>query len=216
MPGPENPGTGRAPAPLDRRSFLRRAAAGGAAVAIGSVAVPSTRFLPAAGAQMGGDAASAAFAESIELVAVAAYEAGMELLSDDLAPVLQTIAGHHEEHAETWAAVAGEAANGEPNAGLLAALTPAIESFGSQNDVLRFVRDLENQLSVTWGYLLTVLQDADAVKAVATIHPVEASHAATLSYELQEGPDAWFPFGARESADLALGLDPAAFPIGPP
>lgn len=214
MPGPENPGTGRAPAPLDRRSFLRGAAVGGAAV-IGSVVVPSHRFLPAAGAQGGGDAALAAFAESIELVAVAAYEVGMELLSDDLAPVLQTFVGHHEEHAETWAVVAGEAATGEPNAALLAALTPAIESFGSQNDVLRFARDLENQLSVTCGYLLTVLQDGDAVAAVATIHPVETSHAATLSYELQEGPDAWFPFGARESADLALGLDPAAFPIGP-
>lgn len=214
MPGPQNPGTGRPPAPLDRRSFLRRAAAGGAAVAIGSVVLPSHRFLPAAGAQRG-DPALAAFAQSIELVAVAAHQAGIELLSDDLAPVLQTFVGHHEEHAETWAVVAGEAATGEPNAALLAALTPAIESFGSQNDVLRFARDLENQLSVTWGYLLTVLQDADAVAAVATIHPVESSHAAALSYELQEGPDAWFPFGARESADLALGLDPAAVPIGP-
>jgi hypothetical protein len=201
--------------PIDRRSFLRRAGVGGAVVAIGSGFVPVHQLLPVAGAQTGGDAGLAAFAESVELVAVAAYEAGVELLSEDLAPVLQTFAGHHEEHAEVWAAVAGEAATGRPNEALLAALTPTVDGFGSQNDVLRFARDLENQLSVTCGHLLTVLQDADAVAAVATIHPVEASHAATLSYELTEGPEAWFPFGALESADLTLGLDPAAFPVGP-
>jgi rubrerythrin len=215
VPRRESSSTRRAPTLVERRSFLRRAGVGVAVVAVGPVLVPVDRFLPAAGAQTGGDPALAAFAESVELVAVAAYEAGVELLSDDLVPVLQTFIGHHEEHAEIWAEVAGEAATGEPNAALLVALTPAIEAFDSQGDVLRFARDLENQLSVTCGYLLTVLQDADAVAAVATIHPVESSHAATLSYELAEGPAAWFPFGALESADVALGLDPAAFPVEP-
>ena len=199
---------------MDRRAFLGRAGISGAVVSVGPALLPVEVFLPAAAAQAGGDARLAAFAESVELTAVAAYEAGVELLSDDLAPVLQTFAGHHEAHAEVWAAVAGEAATGQANEGLLAALTPTIEGFGGQGDVLRFARDLENQLSVTCGYLLTVLQDADAVAAVATIHPVESSHAATLSFELGEGPEAWFPFGALESADLTLGIDPAAFPVG--
>lgn len=200
---------------VDRRSFLRRAGIGGAVVAVGPALVPVERFLPPAAAQAAGDAALAAFAESIELVAVAAYEAGVELLSESLAPVLQTFAGHHEEHAEAWAAVAGDAATGQPNAALLEALTPAIEAFGSQNEVLRFARDLENQLSVTFGHLVTVLEEADVVAAAVTILPVESSHAATLSYELDEGPEAWFPFGPLESSDLALGLDPAVFPVGP-
>lgn len=178
--------------------------------------VPAARFVPPAAAQAGGGAGLAAFAESVELVAVAAYEAGIELLSDDLAPVLRTFAGHHEEHARAYAAVAGGAATGQPNGALLGALTPAIEAFGSQNDVLRFARDLENQLSVTWGHLLAVLDEPDAVSTVVTILPVESSHAAAISYALEEGPEAWFPFGALESADLAFGLDPAVFPAGPP
>lgn len=213
---PPTPGTVRAPEPvLDRRRFLRRAGASAASVVVGPVLVPTSRFLPPAAAQAGGDAALAAFAESVELVAVAAYEAGVELLSEDLAPVLQTFAGHHEEHAEAYATVAGDAATGQPNPALLAALTPAIEGFGTQNEVLRFARDLENQLSVTCGHLLTLLEDPDAVAAVVTILPVESSHAATLSYELEEGPGAWFPFGPLESADVALGLDPAVFPVAP-
>lgn len=201
--------------PVDRRSFLRHAGIGGAVVAIGPALVPVDRFLPAAGAQASADAALAAFAESVELVAVAAYEAGVELLSESLAPVLQTFAGHHEEHAEAWAAAAGDAATGQPNAALLEALTAAIEGFGSQNEVLRFARDLENQLAVTFGHLVTILDDAEAATAAVTILPVESSHAATLSYELDEGPDSWFPFGPLESTDLALGLDPAVFPVGP-
>lgn len=196
-----------------RRTFLRRATAAGAAVAVGPVLVPARRFLPAAAAQASPDAGLAAFAESVELVAVAAYEIGLELLSEDLAPLLQTFSGHHEGHAAAYATVAGDAATGQPNAALLEALTPAIEAFDSQNDVLRFARDLENQLSATWGHLLTVVEDRDAATTTATILPVEASHAATLSYELQEGPAAWFPFGALESADLAVGIDPAVFPV---
>ena len=177
--------------------------------------MPLGRFLPPAGAQARGDAGLAAFAESVELVAVRAYEAGVELLSDDLAPVLQTFIGHHQEHADAWAALAGGAATGQPNALLLEALTPAIESFSTQNEVLRFARDLENQLSVTCGHLVGALQEADAITAAATIHPVESAHAAALSYELGEGADAWFPFGAVESADLVLGIDPGVFPVGP-
>lgn len=204
------------PSPLverpDRRTFLARAAAGGA-VSLGGVLVPVTRWLPAAGAQTGGVEALAAFAESVELVAVSAYESGAELLSAGLAPVLQTFRGHHEEHAATYAEVAGSAATGAPNVALLEALTPAIEALSTQNEVLRFARDLENQLAVTWGHLLSRVEDDDAVAALATILPVEASHAAELAYELEEGPDAWFPFGPFESSDLAVGFDPSVFPV---
>lgn len=198
-----------------RRAFLARVGAASGLVAIGPVAAPAGLFLPAASAQQGSSAALAAFAESVELVAVTAYEAGVELLSESLAPVLLTLIGHHQEHASVWAELAGDAATGEANVALLDLLQPAIEGFGSQNEVLRFARDLENQLSVTCGHLLRTVEDAAAIEAAATILPVEASHAATLSYELEEGIELWFPFGSLESADLAFGLDPAAFPVTP-
>lgn len=199
----------------DRRSFLHHAAVGGV-VAVGTVLVPAARFVPAVGAQRSSDEDLAAFAESIELVAVTAYERGIELLSEGLAAVLQTFRGHHQEHADAFAEVAGAAATGEPNAALLAVLGPAIDAFSSQSDVLRFARDLENQLAVTCGHLLTVLDGSTVIATVAAILPIESSHAVELSYELEEGPDGWFPTGAFESADIALGLDPAVFPVGAP
>lgn len=199
----------------DRRSFLRHATVGGA-VTIGTALVPSTRFLPAAAAQGGSDEDLAAFGESMELVAVAAYERGIELLSEDLAPVLQTFRGHHQEHAEAFAELAGSAATGEANAALLGALTPAIDALSTQNEVLRFARDLENQLAVTCGHLLRTVESGNHVSTIGSILPTEASHAAELSYELQEGPDGWFPAGPVESADITSGFDPAVFPVGGP
>lgn len=196
----------------DRRSFLGRLTLGGA-VSVGAVLVPSRRFLPIASAQSGGDEGLAAFAESVELVAVAAYDVGSGLLSEDLAPVLRTFQDHHAEHAEAWAVVADQAAAGEPNEALLAALTPAIEAFSTQHEVLQFARDLENQFAITFGHLLTLLSGDGAVAAAAAILPVEASHAAELSYELDTGPAGWFPSGAFESTDIALGIDPAVFPV---
>ncbi|MCO8126824.1 ferritin-like domain-containing protein [Acidimicrobiia bacterium EGI L10123] len=199
----------------DRRSFLRHAAVGGA-VTVGTALVPVARFLPAAAAQGGTEEDLAAFGESMELVAVAAYERGIELLSEDLAPVLQTFRGHHQEHAEAFAALAGSAATGEANPALLEALTPAIDALSTQNEVLRFARDLENQLAATCGHLLTLADGSDHVSTIGTILPTEASHAAELSYELQEGPDGWFPAGPIESADITFGFDPSVFPVSGP
>jgi hypothetical protein len=197
----------------DRRSFLRRAGVGGA-VAIGTVLVPAARFLPAAGAQGGSDEDLAAFGESVELFAVEAYERGVDFLSEDLAPLLQTFRGHHQEHAEAFAALAGSAATGRANAALLEALNPAIEAFSTQNEVLGFARDLENQLTVTCGHLLTLLEDAELVATTATILPIESGHAAELSYELEEGPELWFPSGSSERSDITFGYDPTVFPVG--
>ena len=199
----------------DRRSFLRRAGVGGA-ITVGTVLVPTARFLPAAGAQGSRDEDLAAFGESIELVVVAAYERGVEWLSEDVAPVLQTFLSHHQEHADAYAELAGTAATGEPNPALLEALDPAIEAFSSQLEVLRFARDLENQLAVTCGHLLSLMEGRDAVTVAATILPTEASHAAELSHELDEGPEGSFPSGAFQTADITFGFDPAVFPVGGP
>ena len=42
---------------------------------------------------------------------------------------------------------------------------------------------------------------------------MESAPAAALSYELGEGLEAGFPFGAVESSDIALGFDPSIFPV---
>ena len=197
-----------------RRSFLARVAAGGAALSFGSALVPVSRLLSAAGAQQLDDIAIAAFAESVELSLVAAYDAGLPFLSSELTPVAETFASHHREHADVFGGLAGDAASGQPNAALMGALAPGIDALGGTNDVLAFVKTLENQAVATYAYALTAIEGTEVVTATASILPIESAHAAALSFALGEGPEAWFPFGAFESADIVNGLDPAVFPVG--
>jgi hypothetical protein len=197
-----------------RRSFLKKVATGGAAITFGSALVPVSSLLSAAGAQQLDDQAIAVFAESVELAAVAAYEAGAPLLSPATLPVAQTFLGHHQEHAQAFAALAGGAATGQANAALVQALTPTLQGLATEADVLAFAKTVENQAVATYAFALTALQSPQAASGTATILPVESAHAAALSLALGEGPDGWFPFGAFETADIAQGIDPNAFPVG--
>ena len=69
-----------------RRRFLKRAGVGGAVVAAGSFFAPSA-FMSFAGAQSFTDEDLAAFAQSVELAAVAAYGMAAPALSAATKPV---------------------------------------------------------------------------------------------------------------------------------
>ncbi len=196
-----------------RRSFLKKAAAGGAAISFGGAIVPVSNLLPAAAARQLDDTAIAVFAESVELAAVEAYKAGAPLLSAEVLPVAETFLGHHQEHAAAFASLAGDAATGAPNQALLDALAPTLGGLQSEADVLGFAKTVENQAVATYAFALTALTSPEAAAGTATILPVESAHAAALSFALGEGPDAWFAFGAFESASIADGIDPAAYPV---
>ena len=196
-----------------RRSFLKKAAVGGAVVSFGSGIIPVSSLLSRAGAQELTDVDIAVFAESVELAAVAAYEAGAPLLSAEVLPVAQLFLQHHQEHAGAFAALAGDAATGEANAALIEALTPTIQGLSDEAGVLAFAKAVENQAVATYAFALTALQSVEAASGTATILPVESAHATALSFALGEGPDAWFPFGAFESANIADGINPADFPV---
>lgn len=197
-----------------RRAFLKKAAIGGGAVTFGSALVPVSRLLPAAGAQELTDVDIAVFAQSVELAAVAAYEAGAGsgLLSDGVLAVAGTFLSHHQDHADAFGALAGDAATGVANAALVEALTPALQALDSEAAVLDLARSVENQAVATYAFALTALTLEGAYQGTATILPVESSHAAALSFALGDVEGA-FPFGAFESADIADGLDPATYPV---
>lgn len=196
-----------------RRSFLRKAAVGGAALTVGSAILPISSLLPRVGAQAPSDVDIAVFAQSVELAAVEAYKAGAPLLSPEVLPVAELFLGHHTEHAAAFGALAGDAATNEPNAALLEALGPVIAGLMDQAGVLAFARDVENQAVATYAFALTALTIPEAAAGTATILPVESAHAAALSVALGDGPDLLFPFGAFESADIANGINPADFPV---
>jgi hypothetical protein len=197
-----------------RRSFLKKAAVGGAAITFGSTIVPISSLLPAAGAQeVSGDVAIAQFAESVELAAIEAYKAGIPLLSPEVVPVAELFLSHHQEHAEAFASLAGDAATGAPNQALLDHLAPTLAELGDQTAVLTFAKELEDQAAVTYAFALTGLESPEAAAGTATILPVETAHSAALAVALGLGPEEQFPFGAFTSADIANGVNPQTFPV---
>jgi hypothetical protein len=140
-------------------------------------------------------------------------------LSGDVLAVAQLFAGHHQEHADAFGAVAGDDARPEANPALVAAVTPTLEEVGAAVEagntgeeltaaVLQFAKVLENQAAYTYAAALTLLTDAAYAAATSTILPIEAQHATVLSLALGEGPEEWFPTGAFESAALGDGTDP--------
>jgi len=205
-----------------RRSFMKKAGVAGAGTALLSVGgglVPFTRPGALAGAQEGlTDTVIAGYAQSVELAAVAAYTAAAPALKGDTLAVAQLFLGHHQDHADAFGAVAGDDARPEPNAKLVAAVTPTLEAVAAAvkagtdvtTDVLKFALTVENQAAFTYAAALTLLQDPAYAAATSTILPIEAQHATVIALALGEGPDAWFPTGAFESAALGDGTDPKA------
>jgi hypothetical protein len=132
--------------------------------------------------------------------------------------VAQLFAGHHQDHADAFGAVAGDDARPEANPKLVAAVTPTLEAVANgvaagtdmTTDVLMFAKGVENQAAYTYAAALTLLTDPAYAAATSTILPIEAQHATVISVALGEGPDDWFPNGAFESAALGDGTDPLA------
>jgi len=207
-----------------RRSFLTKAGvagAGGALLTLGGPLTPLARvagFTRAAGAQELTDTVIAGYAQSVELAAVAAYEAAAPALSGDTLAVASLFMSHHQQHADAFGSVAGDDARPQANEALVAAVTPTLEAVGAgvaegrdmTTDVLEFARVLENQAAYTYAAGLTLLQSPDFASATATILPIEAQHATVLALALGKGPEDWFPTGAFESAALGDGSDPKA------
>ncbi len=201
-----------------RRSFLKKAGVatvGGTLLSAGGGLATFTRLGGLAAAQELTDTVIAGYAQSIELAAVAAYTAAAPKLSGDVLAVATLFAGHHQEHADAFGAVAGDDARPEANAKLVEAVTPTLEAVAAADpsdeltaQILGFAKVVENQAAYTYAAALTLLTDAAYAAATSTILPIEAQHATVLSLALGEGPEDWFPTEAFESAALGDGTDP--------
>lgn len=197
-----------------RRSLLKGAGIGGAAITIGSAISPLGRLVPV-GAQglSAGDAGIAAYAESVELAAVAAYgiAADSGQLSRAVVRVATMFAEHHQAHAEAFGGAAGSAASGEPNAALLAALGPDLEAAvaAGEASILEFAIGVENAAASTYLFALGALESPVALQLTASILPVESQHAVVLGMAIgKDVPDLVPSFETQDAA-----LNPADFPI---
>ena len=163
------------------------------------------------------DQTIAGYAQSVELAAVAAYQAAAPALSAGTLPVAELFMSHHQQHADAFGAVAGARAVTAPNAALIAAVSPALQAITDEMGALEFAFVLENQAAYTYAAALTLLQDPAYAAATSTILPIEAQHAVVLGLALGKDVSAVFPTGAFESSSLGdgsdplKGLDPAVF-----
>ena len=204
-------GEGRRLMGHSRRGFLQRLGLGGAAVTVGSVALPLLKMMPA-GAQASGDAGIAAFAESVELAAVEAYKAAAASGKVTTPAVLQaatTFAGHHTEHAAAFGSAAGSARTSKPNPKLLSAVSGQLQTAADEKAVIMLAYGLENAAAATYLFALGALTSTEALQLTASILPVESQHAVVLGSVLGLPPTDIIP--AFETADKAV--KPADYPI---
>ena len=198
----------------DRRRFLRNAGVGGAALTIGSAVLPFSRLMPAFGQSLT-DGDIAAFAESVELTAVAAYTMAAQSgkLSAAVKDVGVLFAKHHQAHADAFGGAAGGKATAKANAKLLEALGPDLTRAiaAGQTQILTFAVDVENAAAATYLFALGALQSSAALKLTASILPVESQHATVLATAIGKSGKDLFPTGAFETEEDKL--DPAMFPV---
>ena len=198
--------TGRSTA---RRSFLL--GAGGLAV-VGGVAACSSSGKPAAstktsgsgsgsagGSQYTGDLKVVALAAALENLGVAAY--GMALTAAGkgtygtvppaIATFVETAMAQHKDHAAAWNAVLTSAKLKPvttPALSITSAEVAKLNAAKSIPDVAMVALGLENAAAETYTFAIANVSDAGGIMTAATIQPVEAMHAAILSFVLGQYP----------------------------
>ena len=190
MPTDQSPDSATA---TDRRTFLTRAALGGALVSAGAVASPLGGLLTSAGAQevdaealvaddLLTDEAFATFAAPLELAAVVAYQTALsgDVLDDEWADHARLFQSHHQEVADLLAdLITGDAPLPDPD--LAAEADAAMSGAGDQNGLLLALSDLENTLSATHLSAIGILKDGVTAKTVGQVLLTEAQQATFLA-----------------------------------
>ena len=205
-----------------RRTFLRGSlAAGGAAalvlgpLASAAAAADATTTTAAPKQPQSADLPLLGFAQSLELAAAAVYAAALASgkLTDVPKAVATTFGRHHTEHAEAIGGLAGKAAPGVANPGLLKAFGDRLGRAKTESDVLGIAFDLENAAAATYGYALGVLFGTNAAALVASILPIEARHAVVLGDALGR-PFADYALVTEPNDFRSGALDPSKYPVG--
>ena len=173
-----------------RRSFLARAAMGGALVGV-ATAGPLRSLLGVAGAQAAElDAADtldnetfAALAVPLELAAVQAYQAAVETgsLDDATATTARMFQTHHPTVADALVGLRSEeAGTARPDETVMATTVREIEGNADATAILAALAELEDVLAATHLYAVGGLEDSSLAKTVAQVLAVESQQAVAL------------------------------------
>lgn len=178
-----------ASASTSRRTFLTRAALGGALLTAGSLAAPLDQLASVAGARTLADSGVdnetfAEFATPLEMAAVQAYQAafsGGTFSTEDAARLL-SFQGHHQAVVDTLTPLIPEgAARPTADPDLQSRFTEQVRSSTDPKDIVTTLSELENVLSSTHLWAIGVLTDSSTAKLVAQVLAVEAQQSALLA-----------------------------------
>ena len=181
---------GSQPADPSRRTLMGRAALGGLAVALGGALLPIGELFGAGPAAADTapptDAQLVAYSETVELALVQSYNQASTInviANPAIRTMLTTFAGHHQDHATAFAALAqkiGANAVHRPNPKLLSIATGQFQAARDQLRVLAIGGLLENAAAATYLQELATLKQVDAQQLAAAVMPVESQHCAAF------------------------------------
>jgi hypothetical protein len=198
-----------------RRRFIHGVGLGGVTLAIGGALIPLASLWSPAYAQASSDRSLAAFAESVELAAVAAYGAAAKTgkVTGAALTITKTFAFHHQAHAQAFGSFAGDASRAQPNPKLTQNVTTMIDNAADVTAILTIAYGLENAAAATYLAAIGALSDATALKTTASILPVESQHAVVLGHVLglSSGDDTGTYIPAFITTDAAV--QPSQYPI---
>lgn len=214
-------GTSDAAAMASRRAFLRRAGATGAVLAVGGVAVPLATTLPSAAQTATAEAPElnesdgelVRYAQSVELAAVAVYQAAVDkrVLDSAATELARQFGRHHQEHADALGTlIPKDMVVSAPNPALVAAVSPQMQAAQTTTAILQVAYDLETAAAATYQFAMGEIINTTVSGAAASIEPVEAQHSVVLGQILEIDPTEWLP--AFQSQTGALSPQTYALP----
>jgi Ferritin-like domain len=192
--------------PSTRRSFFLGAAGavalGAATACAGGPSRPPAASSPAPPAPKEtypGDLKVVAVATALENLAVSAYEGVLKkagtgeigAVPPAVATFVQTAMKQHSDHAQAWNAVlsrAGKPTLSDAPLSITSNQLAMLAAAKSVADVAKFALNLENVAAQTYTFAVANVSDPTAITTAATIQPVEAMHAAILTFILGDFP----------------------------
>jgi hypothetical protein len=166
----------------------------------GTTATTAAGSSGGAGQNLTGDLAVAALAASLENLAVATYQAGLDAATAGklgavppaVATFAKTAQQQHKDHAGAWNAIltsAGkQAITGVDKTVNDGVVQPAFAQVKDVVGLAKLALSLEDVAAATYLSGISVLTDNGAIKIAASIQPVEMQHAAILNFVLGNYP----------------------------
>jgi len=144
-----------------------------------------------------GDLGIAAFAASLEVLAVNTYKAGLDAATagklGDVPPAVAeyatTAGGHHQEHLDAWNAILGSAgreAVSAPPPDLEAVVNEKFATVKDVEGLARLALELEMIAADTYFAALPSFEGAEATKLAGSIQAVDRQHQSILHFALGE------------------------------